>query len=479
MKKWIVAIVILLAVALPVTWWLLSRGVTEEGLTTADSEQSTSQEVVPAVRCRHASTGYSTAKEAREAVRQAVAMAREGLTGKKERFAFVVFTNGYDLEVVREELNRVLLPGVKVHGLVSAAEIMTDRGLFGKPDSALAMLLVSEESGIHFGVGGMKGSDAASLEELGEKTIRLALADSGMPAERRPDFILSAGVLHYGEEMRILDGIANVVGPGTPVIGGNVGQALPTIPEGPYTRERHYPGGLILTAVYTTRPIGWAFEYGFRPTDTTGNVTKASPAGDVIFEIDGRPALDVYNEWLNGKLLPVIEKESIEAVAGFTACNPISRPLLPREGRTGFIVATAIPTRDNLKNRALPVYAKVPEGSTIRLMAGRWQTLLNRAEQASTMALLRSGNRADSIEFGVMSLCWAASRAIPPSELPKFPLLVRNQIPKTPFIGYFSKGEQGPLPGIRNIHCNLVAGMLLVECEHPRKILKDQPSGKK
>ncbi len=478
MKKLIAAAVILSAVVLAtVAWLLLPRRATVPETSQVTNWQD-SASIVPISERKHASTGWSDAKDPRDAVQQAVAMAREELGGKKEGMAFVISTKGYDLEAVRDELNRVLLPGVKIHGLVSAAEVMTEKGFLNNPDGSLVVLLVSEDSGIRFGVGAMDGSQVASLEELGEKTMRRALADSGMPPNQRPDIVLFAGILHYGSEMRILDGIAKVVGSDTPVVGGNVGTSMPSVPEGPYTRERFYPNGLILTAVYTDRTVGYAFEYGFRPTDTMGKVTKGTPAGDIIYEIDGRPALDVYNEWLNGKLISVIENETIENIAGYTACNPISRPLLPGEGRSGYVVATAIPTRENLKDRALPMYASVPEGSTIRLMAGRWQTLLNRAEQAASMALLRGGNRADNIEFGLLSLCWAASRAIPSTEIPKFPLLVRNQIPHTPFVGYFSKGEQGPLPGVRNIHCNLVATMVLVEQEKAAEPSKDNQAKK-
>ncbi|MBN1943152.1 MAG: FIST C-terminal domain-containing protein [Phycisphaerae bacterium] len=472
MTKWIVVILIVLMLAAAAAWWLLAD---RNGRDFPAPSPTTAPSVVPITPRTHAATGFSTADNAAEAVREALAMARKGLGDKTEGFAFVAATAGYDLETVRDELDRLLPPGAKVHGLLSAADVMTEKGYHKGNVGALAILLVSSDSGIRFGAGAVDGSDSADLETLGERAMRQAVADAGVPDSRRPDFVLYAGVQSGGGERKILDGIAKVVGKNVPVLGGNVGLA-PSQPPSPFTRDALHPNGLVLTALYTDRTIGWALEYGFRATETTGKVTKASPAGDVIYEIDDRAALDVYNEWLNGKLLPIVENEPLETVIGYTACNPVGYALKAPRGAEGEIIVTVIPTRKNLQDRALPVYAEVPEGTTIRLLAGRWQTLLNRAEQAVVKALLRGTNRAGNIEFGLFNFCWAASRAIPPSELPKLPLLVRNQIPHTPFLGLFTKGQQGPLPGVRNIHCNLAAAMLLVEQEDEGKTRKEPKS---
>ncbi|MBN1554603.1 MAG: hypothetical protein JXA11_07645 [Phycisphaerae bacterium] len=468
MRTRILGVLILLVLLVPATWWFVRANRTKQYLRN-NAPRLQDAETPPAQRERiHAATGFSMDPEVPQAVRQAVAMAREGLNGKKENFAFVVCTPEYDVETVRDEVSRILAPGAKVHGMISAGEVMTEKGFHKSPHGAVALLLVREDSEIHFGVGAADQNEVKDMETLGETAMRRALASSKMPKTRRPDFVLYAGVLCKGGETRILDGIANVVGTDTPVLGGNIGYPTSDAPFGPFTRDHIHPNGVVLTAIYTDRTFGWAFEYGFRPTDTTGIVTKASPGGDILYEIDGRPALDVYNEWLDGKLLPVVENESVPAVVGFTACNPIWRRIDKRRSLRGHVVAAVIPTRKNLADRSLPVFVSIPKGNRIRLLAGRWQSLLNRAEQAAVMALLRGGNRPENVEFGIFHFCWAASCAIPPSELPKLPLLVRNQLPHAPFIGLFTKGEQGPIPGFRNVHGNLAASMLLVEQEPPK-----------
>lgn len=474
MKKLIVGVGIILLVGIPVAWWLLHNGEFGQSLETRVSVQPATDSLVTITPRKHASVGWSIADTETEAVRQAVDMAEKRLGDKKANFAFVAVTMGYSIEKIREELDRRFSPNVKIHGLTSGRAVMTQDGYHIGNVGSLGILLVSDESSIRFGVGAVDGNASPEdLEAQGQEAIRKAIADAGMPDTRQPDVVLYGGVMHRGGEMRILDGIAKVIGPNTPVLGGNAGQDMKHNPGAPFTRQKVYPQGLVLTAVYTDRTIGWSFEYGFRQTETTGKITKANAAGNVIQEIDGRPALDVYDEWLNGKLLPVVESKSLQEIAGFTACNPISRIIRGTKGQSGFIVAEAIPLRENLKDRSLPVFANIPEGSTIRLLAGRWQNLVNRSEQIASMALLRGGNRADNIEFGLLNFCWAASLAVPPSELPKIPLLIRNQIPQTPFLGMFTKGETGLLPGIRNVFCNLAASVVLVEQEKNTKVLKE------
>lgn len=409
-----------------------------------------------------AASGWSSAKEEAQAVREAVSMARRRLGNKKEVFAFVVPTPAYDAEKIREELDHFLAPGAKVHGISSGAGVMTEEGYCDSPGGALAVLLLSEDCGIHFGVGAAEPKEFPDEAVLGETAMRRAIQDAGKGESSRLKMVWYAGVLRAGREKHILEGIARVAGRDMPVLGGNNGIKPPDA-AGPFTREKMYPGGLVLTAVYTDRAVGWGFEYGFRQTDTIGTVTRASPAGDVIHEINGRPALDVYDEWLNGKLLPLVERESVETIVGYTSCHPFGLTLREKGKYLGQVVVVAIPTKENLKDRFLPVFVSVPAESEIRLLSGRWQNLLNRADQAISMALLRGRNRPDNVEFGLLYFCWAASRAIPPPELPKFPLLVRNRIPGVPFVGLFSRGEQGPLPGEGNLYCNLATTAVLVE----------------
>lgn len=412
---------------------------------------------------RHAAVGWSVADDARQAVREAVGNARKHLGEEKVVFAFVAPTVGYDIEIVMDELNRLLEPEAKVHGITSGRAVMTPEGYHVGKVGSIAVLLVGEKAGIRFGVGGVDGIEPSDLRAQGVEAIRRTLADAGMPTDRKPDMILYCGQSYYGGEMNILAGIAEVVGKDVPVVGGNARDNTLTGEWRQFTRTKMYSRGLVLAALYTDRKIGWAFESGFRLTETGGVVTRANPEGSLLYEIDGRPALDVYNEWLGGKLLPILKGKTRAELVMYTGLNPLCRVLRGEQGQIGYLVAHPIPTQDNLKDHALPVYSQILQGSEIRLFAGQWQNLLNRADQTPARALQRGGLTPEETAFGIVYFCWGARNTIPPSEVPTIPLLVRSRLPGVPFVGVFTGGEQGPLPGIGNVNCNLVVSTVLVE----------------
>lgn len=464
MKKQIVAVVLLLAIVAAAAWWLL-RETSQDQIISTDSstngDAATPRDTSTADR--HAATGWSEAPDARVAVREAMAMARKRLGDEKVVFAYVAPTVGYDVKTVMDEVNTLLDPGAKVYGITSAMAVMTDDGFHDRLEGTIAILLVGENAGVRFGVGSVDGIDPKGLEEQGAEAVRRTIADAGMPPGAKPDFILYCGDSHYGGEMKILDGIADVVGKDVLVVGGNARDNLMSEQRHQFTRDAMHSQGLVLAAMFTEKKIGWAFESGFRLTETGGVVTKANEEGTLLYEINGRPALDVYDEWLGGKLIPVLKGKTRAELARYTGLNPICRVLKGDEGQVGYLVAHPIPTQENLEDRALPVYSQILEGSEIRLFAGQWQNLLNRAEKVTSKALYRAELRPDTTAFGVMYFCFGARKTLPQSEVPTIPLLVKNQIPGVPFIGVFTGGEQGPLPGIRNVNCNLVVSMVLLE----------------
>lgn len=60
---------------------------------------------------------------------------------------------------------------------------------------------------------------------------------------------------------------------------------------------------------------------GYLPTNKKGIITKAQ--GRTIYEIDGKPAAIVYNEWTDGAISEYLEKGGI--ILAPTTLKPIGR----------------------------------------------------------------------------------------------------------------------------------------------------------
>jgi hypothetical protein len=407
---------------------------------------------------RNSAVGWSTAEDARAAVREAVAKMRAGLGGKTPSYVVASFTVFYDRDGTVNALRAELGEKVQIHGLTTASGLMTNDGLH--VGRVFGLLGVASDE-VAFGVGEADPDKASSLEDAGRAAILQAIAAAGRQPTDKPDMILFSASMRRGGEMKLLDGIASVVGPDLPVLGGNSGDEKFDGSWSQFTHRGAYSDGLVVTAVYSKNKIGWAFENGFRITDKTGIVTKSD--GKTLYEIDGRPALDVYNEWLNGALMDYINLKGHWDIAGWTAQYPLCKVLRGPNGQVGYMTSHPVPKEADMATKTIPIYALIEEGSRIQLFSGTWQTIMNRAELAPANALIRGDIARDDALFGVLFFCGGAYACIPEGERTKLPLLVNNAIgDDVPFIGMITAGEQGYIPGVRNVSANLVESMVVV-----------------
>lgn len=94
---------------------------------------------------------------------------------------------------------------------------------------------------------------------------------------------------------------------------------------------------VIIAVIYTKLPLGWVFEGGFEAQDShKGGLTKVD--GGNILEIDGRPAVDVYDEWLGGKIKQLQQAGADDStIRNFLILNPFYRRFTSRDGQDYFL----------------------------------------------------------------------------------------------------------------------------------------------
>lgn len=278
------------------------------------------------------------------------------------------------------------------------------------------------------------------------------------------------GTSKRGEENQIMQGIAKVIGKDVPVVGGNSKDFSAKVINNwrQFTESETYNTGLLLAAIYDDNPIGWGFEATFKLTDKKGIVTKSD--GFRIVEIDNRPALDVYDEWVGGEFYKKInagefdsgeETVDFNLVKGFTLLNPIAKIVKGDNGQIGQFATSPIPDAQDIKDKTISVYAQVSTGDEISLYKGTWQIAMNRVETIPKDALLRSGLKKGEGTFAILIMCNGLKTVLPTEEIDKVGVIT-DDILGVPFIGGITAGEQGPIPGIGNINANIVESIVLV-----------------
>jgi hypothetical protein len=313
----------------------------------------------------------------------------------------------------------------------------------------LALLGVKSKN-ITFGVGGADMDKEASPKEAAKKAIREALVNAGKEGEIPKLVLITAAP---GREEEILLGIEDVIGE-VPIIGGS--SADDTI-EGEwkqFVNDRVYSNGISLTVVFTDLKIGFAYEAGYIRSEKQGVITKAN--GRVIYEIDNKSAAEVYNNWTGGIISEKLKTGG--TVLRETTFYPLAKILTGEDQTIHYL--SIHPLSVNATDKSLTVFAEVKEGEKIELMHGNWELLLNWAQTTPSKALINGNIEKGEGAFGLYTFCAGTMLAIPEEWRSRMPLLVEGTI-GIPFIGTFTFGEQGLIPGVGNRHGNLVNSMII------------------
>jgi len=414
-------------------------------------------------------TGWSANKDASAAVAEAVTMALAGRRPQHPDFAVLFATSGSDIEAIVHHARRLLGPDTRLFGGTSDSRaVMTDRGFVKATDRgyecslmegarALAVMTVTSPQ-ITFGVGGADFSAHPSVQEAARSAMSAAVRDAGRDDGERPSVVLSMCTL--GVEEEALEGIASVVGADVPLLGGTTGGPTFAVigDDGAYER------GICVAVVYTTLPVGWTFEGGFDVTDPhAGVVTRVEK--QAIVEIDGRPALDVYNEWLGGKIAPLLQHDvaGADRLRDLLLLHPVYRKYTSGTGRTYCLFSHPWPRANTPEDKAIMTSTKIRPGERVYLSRGTWGTLMNRIGSLPRCAKSHAGLEATARPlFSLGFICGGVMGAIPENEREKLPMLINYAGGRSPFIAAFTWGEQGHFPGVGNKHGNLLTSFLVI-----------------
>ena len=259
-----------------------------------------------------------------------------------------------------------------------------------------------------------------------------------------------------GWEDRMLDGIKEIVGDYTPIIGGSAGDDFKMIKNYQFANGKAYEDSIVCTAIFSNLKLGFGLAHGFEPTDKIALVTKAE--GNTVYELNHRPAVDVYAELLGvkkeellkgmgflkiGEKLPILTfkffgkvmktEEIMKKISFFKFMmeNPFGIPDISGN------FWMKIPKRIK-ENKYLEFYSKIPQNLPLTLM----QVSKEKSIKATADAVKQSLK--DIKAPGLVMIFECAGRlAYLLEKLPKSQEIVRHMLKNIPFLGFYTNGEQG------------------------------------
>lgn len=184
--------------------------------------------------------------------------------------------------------------------------------------------------------------------------------------------ILSDGLA--GDQREVLRGAYAVAGATVPIVGGAAAEPLRLVGTYQLGEGRVLHNGVIAVWINSPVPLGVAVQHGWRPTGEPMIVTRAE--GNVIREIDGRPARDAY---LAMRGCDPREHTDMP-FAGLVMDRPLGLP--NASGR--FDVRHIL---DCTPDGGLVMFGYVSDYSIVQIMESSFEELIDAAHQATVEAV--------------------------------------------------------------------------------------------
>jgi len=414
-----------------------------------------------------AGTGYSTAGDSKAAVREAIDMALKRSGKNQADFCIIFASSESDFPSILTETKQILGNKIKIFGGTSGSgRVMTEQRYLKdgtkndsgtQIDKSLAVMTISTKD-IVFGTASVNLSDSNAVHDAAATVVKKAIKDAGKTIENKPKVILL--YVAKGIEEETVTGIESVTGKDVPIFGGTAGGPKRIV----MSNEGTYEKGISVAVIYTDLPVGLSFEAGYDIDGKhSGVVTKVT--GQNIEEIDGRPAIDVYNEWMDGEIERLAKKEMKKPaeIEAFLALHPFCRKLTSPEGQDYYLFTRPWPKDPNMVNKFIKTNTKIVSQEKIYLSHGTWDTLMNRMGIVASNAKTRCGiEPADKPVLVIGIICDGMMGCIPEAEKSKFPYLINYSTGSDCIIGAFTSGEQGHSPGVGNRHGNLATSFLVI-----------------
>ena len=338
-------------------------------------------------------------------------------------FSSIVFDQQQMLKGVRSVVNDSLLVGCSDAGEITTAG----------PDKRSVAVLTIKSDTLKCTVGIGKGiSKDARLagQEAAKQVVRSAKED------RHLFMIMPDGL--RGNGVDIIRGAQEMLGTSFPIVGGSAGDDFLFRETAQYYNNRVFVDA-VPAVLFSGEDIsvGIGVRHGWYPIGKLRRVTRAR--ANVIKEIDGKPAIKIYEEYFD----EAVESLSEEPLPRMTTMYPLGMTV---PGEDEYLLRNAFKVDGQ---GALICAGEVPEGSEVRLMMGSDQSIISAAKNAASQAL--NNMKGAKIEFAILFDSISRKRLLGRRSCLEIEAIKAILGQEVPLIGFYTYGEQAPLRAEENI----------------------------
>ncbi|MBX3259619.1 MAG: FIST C-terminal domain-containing protein [Labilithrix sp.] len=325
-------------------------------------------------------SGMSAEASAEAASRAAAAQAREAFGGRPPKIALVFGSGSYPDLAAAPRAVREVVGDVPVVGGSSGARVLGPRGIAARGVSVVLL-------------GGDDVEVAERVVELGGPEL-VEVVPAAREIARAADDAASRGLEHcvclaFAPVFRV-DGEALVAairkgaGPRAQLAGGLTGEPTTDRP-GIFVGDELRGGHALLAGLFTRKRAGISARHGLRVVGPPRTVTRAE--GQILHELDGRPAADVWLE--DARRAGATPPKALNELAAYLADRyELGIADTGNRGREGGELVARAPWEVQ-PDGSVKLSASIGEGRHVQILHAGRKDLLRASTNAAAEAVLR------------------------------------------------------------------------------------------
>lgn len=364
-----------------------------------------------------------------------VEASQAALAGLQSPRLFLVFSSSrYDQEAVVRGVRSVVGAEALIAGCTTAGEIATQ----GPLERASVVVMALELEGVRaaVGVSNAVAQDARQAGAQAAQSVREQLGEDPVFAIMFPDVIVGNG-------SDVVRGVLDALGEHFPVVGGAPGDDYQFVRTYQYANDTIISGGVVVVGFAGDLAFGVGVKHGWAPISRPHKVTRAQ--GATIYEIEGKPAVWLYEDYLGPERASAIREGTLAQLA-------VTYPLGFQDPRSSeYIIRDPLKVQ---KDGSLVCAGEIPEGAEVFLMLGSRDAAIEVARRAGEEARKSLGDREPHAL--IIFNCIARKKVLGEDGGVEIRAIQEGVGAAVPTIGFYTYGEQAPIDGqVRDIkRCN-------------------------
>jgi hypothetical protein len=394
----------------------------------------------------NAGVGMSRHHNPNVAGREAAQQALEKAGVSRPDFVFMFASIGYDqpslVRTVREITGGAPLAGCSAEGTINGDD--ADESNFSVVVTAISSDELQWTNGI---VPGLEDDPRAVGKQLAQHLLPNLSADAiGL-------FVFPDGLTDYLEpffaeleENLPSDRFLPLWGGGA---GNNVSVEEPTYQ---YCDDEVISGGVSYALLSGKAQAGWAISHGLVPIGSARRVTRSQ--GNVIYEIDGKPAIEVLKEYLPEGALAE-DRDWMRYAVSLALTTKAPNYMKDEE-----YVVRGVPAV-KMADGSIIVQTEVPEGTSVWFSSRDKEKIISRFDRMARQIKEHLGDDKPKLVFQFE--CFTRGKSLF-REQEKMQLLkrLRQSVgPDVPWVGFYTIGEIGPVEehNLRHLYTSVVLAL--------------------